>query len=337
MSSAAERKNVVQSLRFSGQSALSAWSIREHIEQNGWSAYDHWLSQELVLTFQSLRALAEAFPTWQHRVGPGRPPIDERTHLIAMFLRQYLRASFRKVESFLRMAKGFFGIEHVPDHNTMSKMNRSRRFTILLRRFHQFLLEPLPARDVIVATDATGFSNRIQQWRTTDHGLRAWEGDWLKLHAAVDVPSLLFLSMVVTRSNVHESRRFEDVWMALPDNIHPVRSLADAAYTGERCLQVARDHGANAHHAITSNAVHVAQPQTLYQGLVNFPLHWPNRSKALRGPRALVETAFSCLKTRFGHRLGCRKKRGRTNEVLTKTIAHNVSVLTARAFISQAE
>ena len=80
-----------------------------------------------------------------------------------------------------------------------------------------------------------------------------------------------------------------------------------------------------------------AQPQTLYQGLVNFTLHWPNRSKALRGPRALVETAFSCLKTRFGHRLGCRKKRGRTNELLPKTIAHNVSVLTARAFISQAE
>ena len=116
--------------------------------------------------------------------------------------------------------------------------------------------------------------------------------------------------------------------------LSPIRSLADAADVGERCLQVARKHGAVAHHDITSNAVHVAQPQSLYQALVNFSLHGPNRSKALRGPRSLIETAFYWLKTRFGHRLGCRTKRARINEILTKAIAHNLSVLTARTFMT---
>lgn len=49
--------------RFSGQSELTTWTLREHFEAFGWSRYDAWLLHEPVLCFQRIRDLADAFPT----------------------------------------------------------------------------------------------------------------------------------------------------------------------------------------------------------------------------------------------------------------------------------
>jgi hypothetical protein len=85
------------------------------------------------------------------------------------------------------------------------------------------------------------------------------------MHAAVEVDSFFVLSYDPSESNVHESQRFEAVWNGLPRNIEPRRSLADSAYGGERCLQIAREHGATPIHGVKSNAVYVRNPISLYQ------------------------------------------------------------------------
>jgi hypothetical protein len=108
----------------------------------------------------------------------------------------------------------------------------SRRWTSLLERFFSFFMERLPKRNVIVATDATGYSGRKRGWRETPYAHRPNE-DWVKTHAAIEVDRFLVLSYELTASNVHDSQVFSDVWERLPKNIVPVRSLADSAYRGE--------------------------------------------------------------------------------------------------------
>ena len=319
-------------LRFTGQSTMDAWSIRDLLRELGWSRYDQWLSQETILSFQRIKDLVEQFPTWQHRAATGRPPTDDRVVLVALILRQYLHASFRRTESTLQLLTGFFGFDQVPDANTLSEKNRSGRCSTLLRRFKEFLLSLLPKRRPTIVTDATGYSNQKATWRETDYGLRATQ-DWLKTHAAVEVPQLFFLNTVITKGRVHDSQKFGAVWDGFPSNVRPRRSLADSAYGGNECLAVARAAGATPFHAIKSNARVVRDPKTDYQKRASFAVHWPNRNRQLTAKRGAIETAFYCVKERFGHRLRCRDPVARRNEILTKHLAHNIWVLTMRSFL----
>lgn len=311
---------------------MDAWTLKDVIERHGWSKYSSWLSQEPVLFLQRVRDLVRAFPTWQHVASTGRPPTDERTILIAMFVRQAFRATFRQVEGLLRLLADFFGIQRIPDANTMSEKNRSSRFSALLARFRQFILEDLPDRESVIATDATGYSAKKHSWNETDYGLRATEG-WTKSHCAVEVPQMLYLSTVQTKGGVHESQKFKEVWEDLPVNVTPFRSLADTAYSGEECLQTAFDHGATPLHHVRADAKHTKDPQTRYQALVNFRIQWPNRFESLVADRSLIEATFSATKQKFGDQIRCRSDRGKINEVCTKETAHNILTLARRDFL----
>lgn len=312
---------------------MEAWTLKDVLREHGWSRYDRWLSQESVLFFQRVRELVETFPTWQHVASTGRPPIDERTHLIAMMVRQAFDATFRELEALLTLLADFFRIKKVPDANTLSEKNRSARFAQLLQRFHQFIVENLPAREAVVATDATGYSAKNRSWNDTDYGLRASE-PWVKSHCVVQVPHMLILSSVQTSGGVHESQVFAKAWENMPVNVQPYRSLADAAYSGEECLQTAFEHGATPLHAVRADAKHTRTPQTRYEKLVNFRIQWPNRFENLTADRSLIESTFSMVKNRFGHKIRCRTRLGKHNEVRAKEIAHNIRVLAMRDFLS---
>ena len=181
----------------------------------------------------------------------------------------------------------------------------------------------------MVATDATGYSGRKRVWRETKHGQREVE-DWVKVHAAMEVDELIVLSYELMPSNVHDSQMFADVWDRLPDNVIPKRSLAYSAYHGEKCLAAARQHGAVPLHGIKKNAKNFPRPMTLYQKMVSFWQHWPDRAAELYGKRAHAETVFSMIGALLGHRLKCRSKKGRKNEVRVKLVLFDIVQLAMR-------
>ena len=149
----------------------------------------------------------------------------------------------------------------------------------------------------------------------------------MKVHSAIEVNTFLVLNYEFTESNVHDSQVFEAVWNDIPENVISIRSLADAAYNGEKCLQAALARGATPIHGIKCNAVYSSKPETAYQRLVNFGTHWPNRYLALYGKRNHAETTFSMIQSRFGYRIRCRSEMGRKNEVHSKINAHNIRML----------
>lgn len=165
----------------------------------------------------------------------------------------------------------------------------------------------MPRRNVVIATDVTGFSGRKRPWREIDHGLNATQ-DWMKTDAAIETDSFIVQSYELTASNVHESHMIAGVWNGLPNNVMPKRSLADSAYHGECCLKAARQHGAMPLHGIKKNARHFPKPETLYQKMASFWRHCPNRAAALYGKRNHAETTFSMISGRFGHRIRCHSE-----------------------------
>ena len=318
---------------FLGQSTLPTWNLRDLISQVEWADYDRWEVTQVSLTMQQIRDQASAFPFWQHRKKTGRKSIPDRDILIGLLLKTFFNCDYRRTQGYMILFEEFFRFERIPHHTVLSRKNRSKRWHRILKRFHRFVLDKIPRRKSVMATDATGYSGRKIPWKDVDYGLRATQ-DWVKTHVCSDVDNFLILSYNMTESNVHDSQEFDRLWSNLPENVTPIRSLADSAYTGEDCLKVARGAGATPIHDIKSNAKHTSKPSTAYQKLVNFAIHWPNRFQELLKDRKMVETAFSMVEAHFGYRLKCRSRIGRWNEVQLKLNAHNLRLLTAMVYFS---
>ena len=318
---------------FTGQTWLDTWTLRNAFESMGWASYSDWLVDELPFCMQCIGDLADEFPYWQRSKRTGRPALPERVLLIGFLVKQFFRATYRQTESLLWLFRDYFHLDWIPDHTTMSRKNRSKRWARLWKRFHKYLLKLLPRRKNIVATDATGYSGRKEHWNDVPYEVRACQ-DWVKVHATVEIETFFILSYTFTESNVHESQIYEELWNELPENIRPKRSLADAAYTSESCLQVAKQHGATPYHGIKKNAVYHRHPKTAYEKMVNFARHWPNRFQKQYGKRNHIETAFSQTDACFDHRLKCRTETARKNEVQTKLCAQNIRMLALQQHIN---
>ena len=314
---------------FSGQVHLDTYALDLERVAVDFDRYDDVAVNSLRLSLEAIRQQTDSFAYWQHRGRLGRPSYEERTLLVAFLVQQLLGLTFRETEGVLAMVRSYYRLERVPDHSTLSRKLSSSRWTVVLERFFQHIVAALPQRSAVVATDATGYSGRKRGWRETKHAQRALE-DWVKVHATIEVDEFIVLSYKLTRSNVHDSQMFADVWDRLPPNVLPKRSLADSAYFGNDCLAAARQHGATPLHAIRKNARNFERPKNFYQKLVNFAHHWPNRFAALYAKRAHAETVFSMIGALLGYRLRCRSKNGRKNEVRVKLALFDLVQLAMR-------
>jgi transposase len=315
--------------KFSGQVHLDTFALELESVAVDLDRYDDVAINSLRLSLEAIRQQTDSFAYWQHGKRTGRPAYEERTLLVAFLVQQLLGLTFRETEGMMAMVRSYYRLERVPDHSTISRKLSSKRWTVVLERFFQHIVAALPKRSAVVATDATGYSGRKRGWRETKHVQRALE-DWVKVHAAIEVDEFLVLSYSLTRSNVHDSQMFADVWDKLPSNVEPKRSLADSAYHGEKCLAAARQHGATPLHAIKKNAREYERPSNFYQKLVNFAHHWPNRFASLYAKRAHAETVFSMIGALLGYRLRCRSKNGRKNEVRVKLALFDLIQLAMR-------
>ena len=311
---------------FSGQTQLDTWDLKDRLGTTPWAVYSKWLVQDLHLTMQRIRELADAFPFYQRVKCTGRPPVPERDLFVCFLVRQLFDITFRQLEGLMTLLTEFFQIEKVPDHTVLSKHNRSRRWSHIWQRFHNFVMSSLPPRHVTISTDASGFSGRKRPWREWPHAAKACQ-DWVKTHLAIETDSFLILSYELTKSNVHDSRMFGPVWDRLPSNAIPVMSLADSAYHSNEIAETVLKHGAWPLHGIKKNAVFRPSPQNAYQRMVFFIRMKPRTYAVFYGKRNHSETVNSMASGRFGHRIRCRSKIGRKNEVHAKYQCHNIRML----------
>jgi len=317
---------------FSGQTYLETWCLRETISDIDLGQYSEWLCEEIPLYMQRIKDLADSFPFWQRRKWTGRPPTRERDLLIGFLLRTLFDSTFRQTTALMRIFSDYFEFKLVPHPTVLSRKNQSKRWFRIWKRFHKYVMKLLPKRKSEVATDATGFSGCKQSWKETPYDHRPNQS-WVKLHASIEIASLLILNYSLTGSDVHESQEFEGLWKGLPGNVEPVRSMADNSYTGEKCLQAVRNHGAIPFHNVRKDAKYVHKPRTAYDKLVYFARHWAKKFKEIYGKRNQVETVFSMIGMRFGYRIRCREKTARKNEVQAKINAHNIRALACKEFM----
>lgn len=319
-------------LKFAGQCKIEVWQVKNRIEQLGWDRHSQWLVDEVPLCLQSIRELADEFPFYQRKAKTGRPPMLERDLLIGFLVRSLFHSKYTATEALLHMFNPIFEMDRIPDSTTLSKKNNSKRWSHLWKRFHNFIMEKLPERKAIIATDATGLGSYQAAWSDTPYDVRARQ-NWVKLHAAIEVDAQFILSYELTDSNVHESQVFEPVWSQLPENVQPKASVADGGYADYWSATVAKELGATPYHSIREDAKLVSKPRGYYQKMVYHAKHFPNRFCEMLGKRSQVESAFAALKLLYGSRLKCRNDIARENEVQAKISAYNIRGLAQAAYL----
>ena len=50
---------------FTGQSTIGTWNLKGRFLAKGWSGYDKWSVDEIILCMQRIRELGDSFPFWQ--------------------------------------------------------------------------------------------------------------------------------------------------------------------------------------------------------------------------------------------------------------------------------
>lgn len=317
---------------FTGQSTIDTWNLIGRFQAKGWGGYDRWSREEIALVMQRIKELADSFPFWQRRKETGRKPIPERDLLIAYLLKQFFNATFRRIAGLMLLFNDYFKFEKNPHHSVLSKYNRSKRWNRIWIRFHEFVMKLLPRREFTPITDSSGYSGGKQHWRDVPYDVRCNQ-NWVKTHITIEEETLLILSYNLTESNVHDSKVFRNNWENLPENVFPIRSLADGSYSTREICELVRDWGAIPYHGVKSNAKCRKHPSDAYEKMVYNARHFPEKFKKIYSMRNLVETVFSMIDSSFGYRIRCRSDIGRKNEVHAKVQSHNLRMICLQNFM----
>ena len=284
---------------FSGQTQLDTWDLKDRLGSTPWAVYSKWLVQDLHLTMQRIRELADAFPFYQRVKCTGRPPVPERDLFVCYLVRQLFDITFRQLEGLMTLLTDFFQIEKVPDHTVLSRHNRSPRWSHIWQRFHDFVMSSLPRRHMTVSTDASGFSGRKRPWREWPHAAKACQ-DWVKTHLAIETGSVP--DPELPADQVERPRRpdVRDSVGLPPSKAIPVMSLADSAYHSNEIAETVLKHGARPLHGIKKNAVFRPSPKNVYQRMVFFIKMKLRTYAVFYGKRNHSETINSMASVRFG-------------------------------------
>ena len=193
-------------------------------------------------------------------------------------------------------------------------------------------MKNLPRRECNAITDGSGYSGRKQHWRDVPYEVRCNQ-NWVKTHITIEEETLIIPSYTLTESNVHESKVFVDNWEKLPENVFPIRSLADGSYATKDICEYVREWDAIPYHGIRKDAICKKHPKTAYEKMVYHARHFPEKFQKIYSKRNLVETDFSMIDSSFGYRIRCRSDIGRKNEVHAKVQSHNIRMICLQNFI----
>ena len=248
-------------------------------------------------------------PHFLHHFGPKTYALYQ--HVLALFLKQECKLSFRRVSSLLR-GLGF----NVPSYSALAKMSKRIPlwiWKILLR------VSANTRRVFVVAIDSVFFSRTNPSF----HYLKRIDSDIpiakpVQASALIDTYSQKVLSLRVRAKRVHDTR---DVKYLLKNcSITPTVLVADKAYDSNKVHEYAKKNGITTMIPIRKN-VHKGFYRNFMKKFFD---------ERAYHQRSLVETAFSCVKRRSGGSVYSRKARQQRAEIYARFITNNMKLVEKR-------
>lgn len=237
-------------------------------------------------------------PRWLHRFGPKTYEFLE--HLMALFMREYCRLSYRRVVELF----GLFGIR-CPSKSalqyTAAKLNEG---------FWQRVLKETSGSAYLVAIDSTGFSRTSPSY----HYLRRIDGKMpkipVKLSCAFDTRKKKFCAAKIRVLPAHD---IKDAGILLK-RANPKIMVADKAYSAEKLYKQAYEQDVL---LMVPKKINAKKGYYRKKAAKQFRTRTYNR-------RQLVESSNSSIKRKYGHSVSSKKARTIRTQVYTRLACHNI-------------
>jgi transposase len=296
------------------------------LPQRNWQAYNQYQRTEkgvfLSLLFELCEGIEEPI---QSR---GRKRASLRDLIFAMTLKNYTLLSGRRNSTDIQDAfeKGY--IEKPYHYNTIFKYLQDERITDLLQKMIETSCQPLKSIEKDFAIDATGFGTpQYKRWYGIKYGGDEDWRDWYKLNICCGVQTGIITSFIISERYSHDGQFFKPLFdSTLAHGFDIQRVFADKAYPSRTNLRLVVDNNATPYIPFKKNAKYDPR-DTVWNKLLHYYCAFKEEFYETYHLRSNVESVFSAMKKKFGHRLTCRNRTAQFNEMMAKLLAYNLCVL----------
>ena len=297
--------------------------LKPTYRQKNWSAYNASQTREEEEFRMLLADLCATIPEPERR--RGRRPVPVRDATFAAIYKVWLTKSARRVMPAMNLAydRGF--LERPVAFTTLwSTLEKSETSKILRDLIIRSSL-PLASVESIFAIDSTGFvGSRFIRWHDIKYRGKT-ERLWAQAHFMCGVKTRIVTDVVIEDRDTSDLGQLPTLLNTTLQNFTVHEVLADKVYNTVHNHTVIAKAGAEAFIPFKTN--HTARRGGLWRKA--FLRYQENREEFLvhYHQRSHIETAIMMIKSKFGDGLRSKTDTAMKNEVLAKTICHNIYVL----------
>lgn len=245
----------------------------------------------------------------QNRKKNGRPfMIPDRIIEILARIRAVFNASFRSLESYMRIFQEILGIPGIS-------------YTSIFRRVRKIKVPEIMNPSSSVAVDSTGFKTTIRGDWLSNKWAKKRKG-WIKLHVSADTERIMASRISITMEHSHDATQFTKLITG-----HEQRVFADKAYDSRKIFNILRNNGSEAIIPLRKNFSTLSRTSPL-RGKTAREIRklgedqWKNIHEY--GRRWTVEIYFSGLKRVMGEIIRARRTDYMIQEVGLKVLYYNM-------------
>ena len=298
------------------------------IYSQDWTAYNKTQTSEFAMFQDILIELLDSLIEMKTPFRQGRPFNDFKEMVFCCVMRSYYGKSSRRSVSFLdyAIAKGY--ISKKPHFNTVLNYYKDISITPILKYLIEKSGSPLKNVEKDFTVDSSGFSTSLfGRWldiRTQSPGMRRI---WKKAHVTSGVLTNIVTAIEVTPGYFADSPQFKDL-VEITSQTFRIREVsADKAYSSRKNLEVVTKLGAVPYIPFRKGSTGKSRGVMIWGMMKRFYDNHREYFMDHYHKRSNAESVFSMMKRKFGHKLYSKSEVGQVNEILCKTLAHNICVL----------
>lgn len=306
--------------------SLESMKPRVSHQTRDWSAYNTSLCDEFRMFSSYLKELISTIDIQEQPVRRGRKslPIDE-----------VIFAAVTKVAHQLssRRGQGVVDAENIGKYNFTStiKFLENPDNSALLRELLHASAKPFVEIEDSFSIDSSGFNTRRYEssWCEEKWNVKR-ERKFVKCHIVVGNKSNVVTDAVITRSNVADTKMFDELLNTTAGQFHIKQFLADAGYLSNKNYEAVAKINAEPLIMFTKKSGFKGKC-VAWQNAYFKLAQQPDEFFADYNKRYNVESAFSAIKDKYGETLKSIEFTAQINELYCKLIAYNISVLVKMA------
>lgn len=321
-----------ESKKDSEMNTIHESNTKQSYPQN-WATYNQAQTHEKALFQKLLFGLCreiDNLPRKNESAGRSRLPLSDM--VFSVVYKTYETVSGRRFICDLEDAKAKGYISRVPHFNSIFNYLDHNAMDWILRDLITMSAAPLRAFETNFAVDASGFATgTFDRWYWAKYGTKGRQTqmeNWIKCHLMCGTMTNIVTSVELTSKYANDTTQFPALVEATARDWNINHVTADKAYLSAKNFELVNDRGGMLFVPFKSNSVMGGKDRsevwkTMY---AYFHLH---RAQFMNyyHCRSNVETTFSMIKGKFGHKLRSKTPTAQENEILCKVLCHNLCVI----------